>query len=242
MSNILIASIIRNEARHLDRWYEQIKRTVVGLPEHTFTISVYENDSDDGSAAKLNAFDWSFIQSRVITTARLNCPFFIGGKHPARTELLAYVRNQCMNQSPFLGAMDYVLFVEPDTEYSHEVVSAIINHQSVYGQAFDVFSGKSVHPGTDGIYDSWGTRRTPDQSDWRDEDAAFTGLQPMWSTFNCLVLMNAEPIKRGILYGGVNPRTGQPDCDTVVIVERFRAAGFDKVFWDTRLHVTHFCS
>lgn len=240
--NLLICSIIRNEARHLDRWHAQIRRTVESMPEHTFSLSVYENDSDDGSQAKLAAFDWSFVQSYVLTRAKLNCPFFVGGKHPARTELLAYVRNQCMNNSPFLGQMDYVLWVEPDTEYTHETVAAIINHEQVYGVKADVFSGKSVHPGTNGIYDSWGTRKTAHQTDWKDgdEDGYEGGVEPMWSTFNCLCLYNARPIQQGIMFGGVNLRTGQPDCDTCVVVENFRAHGYNRILWAPELKVTHF--
>jgi hypothetical protein len=238
--NILICSIVRNEARHLDRWYSQLKRTVVSLPEHTFTLSVYENDSDDGSSAKIQSFDWSFLSSYVIVNAKLNCPFFVGGKHPARTELLAYVRNQCMNNSPFLAQMDKVLWIEPDIEYTHDAIDRIINHEKYYNIKTDVFTGKSVHPGTDGIYDSWGTRRTPNQTDWIDGDEDGDRLQPMWSVFNCLVIYNAEPIKRGIMFGGVNKRTGQPDCDTVVIVENFRANGYDKIFWHKDIKITHY--
>lgn len=240
--NVLICSIIRNEARHLDRWYAQLKRTVTSMPEHQFTLSVYENDSDqDDSAAKLRSFDWSFISSYVITTAKLKCPFFIGGKHPQRTALLALVRNECMTNSPFLQQVDGVLWIEPDTEYSHEVISRIIDHEKHYGIKADVFTGKSVHPGSHGIYDSWGTRRTPEQTDWIDGDEFGPALQPMWSVFNCLVWYRAEPIKKGLMFGGINPRTGQPDCDTCVIVEHFRAAGYDKVYWHRDLEVTHFC-
>ncbi len=64
----------------------------------------------------------------------------------------------------------------------------------------------------------------------------------MWSTFNCLVAYSSEPIKKGITFSGVNPRTGQPDCDTVAIVEAFRIAGYDKIAWDPALHVTHYCT
>lgn len=240
--NILICSIVRNEARHLERWYSQIKRLVTLMPEHQFALSVYENDSTDGSAAKIAGFDWSFITSYVFANARINVPYFVGGKNPLRTEILAYVRNQCMNNCPFLATMDNVLWIEPDTEFSQETVATIINHEKIYGEKLDVFCGKSVHPGTDSIYDSWGTRKTPHQTDWQDSDGQTGGYEPMWSVFNCLVLYSAEPIKRGIMFGGVNKRMNQPDCDTVVICENFRANGYNKIFWNTNLHVTHFCN
>jgi Cryptococcal mannosyltransferase 1 len=239
---ILLCSIVRNEERHLDRWYAQIKRTVQSMPEHQFTLSVYENDSTDGSDQKLRSFDWSFISSFVLTTAKLNCPFFVGGKHPQRTELLAYVRNQTMTQSPFLGQMDYVLWIEPDTEYTHEVTEKIINHEKHYGVKADVFTGKSVHPNSQGIYDSWGTRKTANQTDWKDEDGQTAGLEPLWSTWNCYAMYNAEPIKKGLMFSGVNPRTGASECDTVSICESFRLNGYDKILWHTDLHVVHFCT
>jgi hypothetical protein len=239
--NVLICSIIRNESKFLDKWYEQIRRTVKSMPEVTFSLSIYENDSTDDSAVRIAGYDWSFLSSYVRTSAKLNCPYFIGGKTPARTEILAFCRNQTMYNSPFLGMMDYILFVEPDTEYSHETVEKIINHEKHYGQKLDVFCGKSVHPNSDNIYDSWGTRKTPNQTDWKDEDGQTAGFEPMWSVFNCLVLYNAEPIKKGFTFGGVNNRLNIPDCDTVVICENFRANGYDKIYWDTNLKVQHFC-
>jgi len=239
---ILLCSIIRNEERHLQRWYDQIKRTVVSMPEHQFTLSVYENDSTDASAAKLASFDWSFMPSYVLTSAKLNCPFFIGGKHPQRTTLLAQIRNKTMENSPFMPLADSVVWVEPDTEYTHEVADKIINHEKYYGVKMDAFSGKSVHPNSKNLYDSWGTRKTANQTDWKDEDGQEGGYEPMWSTWNCFVIYNAEPIKKGLMFGGVNPRWNMPDCDTCVIAENFRANGYNKIFWDTSLLVQHFCS
>lgn len=241
---ILLCSIIRNEKLHLDRWYAQIKRTVLSMPEHQFTISVYENDSTDGSKAMLSGYDWSFIATRVLTIADYRVPFFVGGKNPDRTNLLALARNKCMQASPFLDQVDSVLWIEPDTEYTHDVIAHIIEHEKYYGVKADVFSGKSTHPNSDGIYDSWGTRKTSEQTDWKDgdEDGYTGGAIPIWSTFNCLVIYNAEPIKKGIMFSGVNPRTGMSDCDTVTIVEAFRANGYNKIYWAPEIKVTHFCT
>jgi len=149
-----------------------------------------------------------------------------------------------MQASPFLDQVDSVLWLEPDIEFAHEVIEKIIDHEKYYGVKSDVFTGKSTHPNSQGIYDSWGTRKTSEQSDWKDgdEDGYTGGIMPMWSTFNCAVLYNAEPIKKGIMFSGVNPRTGQPDCDTVAIVEAFRLNGYNKIYWAPELHVTHFCN
>ncbi len=240
--NILICSIVRNEARHLDRWYNQIKRTVEKMPEVSFFLSVFENDSNDGSSAKLASYDWSFLPSYVITTSKLNAPFFIGGKEPIRTEILAFARNQSIYHCPFLSKIDNVVFIEPDIEYSHETISTIINHEKVYGKKFDVFCGKSVHPNTDNIYDSWGTRKTKDDTDWKESDGQNWELSEWWSAFHCLVIYNAEPIKRGLAFTGINPRTQKPDCDTVNIVESFRIHGYNKIYSDSSLKVIHYCN
>lgn len=238
---VLICSIIRNEAKYLDKWYAQIKEMCEKFPDIQFSISVFENDSTDGSYAKIMGYDWSFAYSYMHSTAKMNVPYFIGGKTPQRTELLAFCRNSSIYRFPFLSQTDYVLFIEPDVTYSMDTADRILNHEKYYGQKLDVFCGKSVHPNTDHLYDSWGTRKGPSQTDWKEEDGESGGFESMWSAFNCLVLYNAEPIKRGIAFGGINNRLGIPDCDTVVICENFRKAGFDKIYWDTNLKVTHFC-
>lgn len=241
MSNILLTTIVRNEARYLDRWHSQIK-DIVGhfRSEHSFGLSVFENDSEDGSALKLGTFDWGDLP-RSITTARLGSPYFVGGKHPFRTQLLADARNRAIFGFPMLASMDWVLSIEPDIQFTMEVVDRLINHERHYGRRFDIFTGKSVHPGTVRLYDSWGTRKTAGQTDWAEADSTENGLEPLWSTFNCLALYRADAIRQGHTFGGVNPRTSQPDCDTAVICERFRQTGFNEIYWDTRLPVAHDC-
>ena len=81
--NILICTILRNESKFLDTWYAQIKQIVTTFKDDHFALSVYENDSSDGTFAKLAAYDWSFLSNHVFTSAKLNSPYFVGGKHPA---------------------------------------------------------------------------------------------------------------------------------------------------------------
>ncbi len=239
MSHILISSIIRNEARHLDRWYSQIRAVVASQPQHTFSLSVFENDSTDGSGLKAAAYDWSGLGAFYITQAKLNSPFFVGGKDATRVALLANARNRTLYHFPMLAQMDWVLVIEPDVAYTVEVADKLINHEHYYGKRLDVFSGKSSPPGSKGLYDSWGSRKTNALCDWRQGDTEFDGFEPMWSTFNCLTIYRADAIRAGHTFGGVNPRTGLPDCDTAVICENFRAAGYDQIYWDTNLRVEH---
>jgi hypothetical protein len=237
MSTILVSTICRNETRYLDRYHAQLRALCAAQPQHTFLLSIYENDSTDGSAAKLAALDWSFLPAYHITTARMQTPPFIGGKHPLRVQLLAAARNRSIYHCGFLHLADRVLVVEPDVAYPTETAAAIIEQ----GMAWDVFSGKSVHPdGTGRIYDSWGTRKTDRCTDWADGDQVETGgLEGVWSTYHCFCTYAAEAFKQGARFHGVNPRTKQPDCDTVAVVEDFRQRGFNRVAWNRDLHVVH---
>jgi hypothetical protein len=240
--NVLICSIIRNEAKFLDTWHAQIKEIATSFKDDSISLSVFENDSTDGSFAKIAAYDWSFLSNYVIASTKLNAPCFVGGKSPLRVELLAQCRNRCIFQFPFLRDVSHVLFVEADVTYTLDVADKIIHHEKYYGKKLDVFTPKSVHadrPGPNNIYDSWGTRKGPNQTDWKDEDGQTGGFEPMWAVFNCFALYSAEPIKKGIGFGGVNPRLGIPDCDPVVICENFRKAGYDQIYWDTNLEVAH---
>ncbi len=240
--NILICTIVRNEIKHLDRWFHQINAIRDTYKDITFGLSVYENDSNDGSKEKLKSFDFGNFESFSLSVEKRNTPFFIGGKHPVRTELLAQARNKCMYQFPYLNIIDNVLFLESDILFNVNDIGKVLNHEKEYGFKMDVFTPKSIHPHTeDLIYDSWGSRKTAEQNDWRDEDHNLKGFMEMWAVFNCFALYNAEPIKKGIAFGGVNPRTGQPDCDPVVICENFRKNGYNKIYWDTNIKVKHFC-
>jgi hypothetical protein len=240
--NILICSIIRNEAKFLDTWHSQIKEIATTFKDDSISLSVFENDSTDGSFAKIAGYDWSFLSNYVLTSTKLNAPCFIGGKHPTRVQLLAQCRNRCMYQFPFLSDVSHVLFIEADITYTIDVADKIIHHEKYYGRKFDVFTPKSVHsdrPGPDNIYDSWGTRKTDKDTDWKDEHSQVGGLAPMWAVFHCFALYRAEPIKKGISFGGFNKRLGIPDCDPVVMCENFREAGYGEIYWDTDLEVKH---
>lgn len=238
MSAILISSIVRNEARHLDRFHAQIRDLAAAQTQHQFALSIFENDSDDGSAAKLHSLDWSFLPAYHIASARWQTPHFIGGKSGVRTALLARARNKTLTDCEFLPAVERVLVIEPDVQFTPAVADAIVNE----GLAWDVFSGKSTHAGSTRLYDSWGTRKTSACTDWADGDQIEDGgLEEVWSTYHCVCNYRAEAFQKGCRFSGVNPRTGaQAECDTVAVVESFRLAGYNRVAWRRDLHVEHF--
>ena len=71
---IFIYSIVRNESKYVDRYYKQIRQIVTSFPEYSFLLSIYENDSTDGTPELLQAKDWSFlkdfsfISEKIMTT------------------------------------------------------------------------------------------------------------------------------------------------------------------------------
>lgn len=240
MSTILVSSIIRNEARFLHRYHAQLRDLAAAVKgRHTLLLSIYENDSDDGSPQALAGLDWSFLPARYITCAQMQTPHYIGGKSAQRVALLADARNRSIYHCGFLPHVDRVLVIEPDVAYSSETAAAIIED----GMAWDVFSGKSTHVGSTRIYDSWGSRKTAQCTDWADGDKVEDGgLEEVWSTYHCLCNYNAEAFRQGCGFSGVNPRTQQPDCDTVAVVEAFRLKGFSRVAWRRDLLIEHDCT
>lgn len=242
MSTLLVSTIVRNEARFLDRYHAQLRDLAAAqaAKDHTLLLSIYENDSTDGSGTKLAALDWSFLPAFHLTTACMQTPHFVGGKHPLRVQLLADARNRSIFHCGFLPVADRVIVIEPDVAYTPAVADAIVNE----GMAWDVFSGKSVHPGTQSIYDSWGTRKTAQCTDWADGDQVQDGgLEEIWSTYHCFVNLSAEAFRKGARFSGTNPRTGLVgECDTVAVVESFRQLGFNRVAWRRDLFVEHDCT
>lgn len=240
--NVLICTILRNEARFLDRWHAQIREMVTTFKDDHFGLSVFENDSSDGSFAKLAALDWSFLSNYTFSSNKLNTPAFIGGKHPQRVQLLAACRNRCIAQYPFFGDASHVLFVEADISYPMDVADKLIHQEKHYGRTFDVLTPKSVHadrPGPNNIYDTWGTRKTDKDTDWKDEYDQNAGLEAVWASFGCMPIYRADAFRNGVGFGGFNERLGIPDCDPVVLCENMRKKGYDQIYWDTRLEVAH---
>jgi len=89
-------------------------------------------------------------------------------------------------------------------------------------------------------YDTWATRRdNVEESGERFADWQVNPVREFYSTFNAVVVYNAEPIKNGISFGWFNKRLNKFDCDTVVICENFREAGYNKIYINQHLACFH---
>lgn len=236
---ILISSIIRNRANYLNLWLNQINLMIERCPDYEFFISAYENDSTDDSVRILKSLDFSKFKDFFIKTEKLNTPSFGSIKNDQRVCLLADARNKAIYDCNFVQHCDEVLFIEPDIDYDPVELSNIVRDHSC-----DILSAKSTHIHNampHEIYDAWASRIIDKDEGWPPGVAVdgFPKRMEVWSTFNCFCKYNAEPIKNKISFSGFNKRLNKYDCDTAVICENFREAGYNKVVLDGRYSVFH---
>jgi len=222
---------------------------LVCLDEHNqYYLSIYENDSEDSSAALLHSFDYSFckdysLKCETLDTKYYTFPFEDYGTEAGhlskvdRVKNLGAARNKSIFECGFLEKVDYVLCVEPDIKYApQKALPTIINNQH-----YDIISAKSIFTSTHykwyPLYDGWATRKTEHEESW-DFSISLDGMIPVWSTFNCFCMYKSLPFKQGAAFGGFNKRLDKPDCDTAVICEEFRALGYPNIVMNCEFDVT----
>lgn len=228
---ILISTIFRNSEKKLSRYHEQLKILVSGFPDITFLLSIYENDSTDGTKDLLNSLDWSFVQETSIITENVGTSFFGSVVDEQRVKNLSAARNKTLEAKDFLNKSDLVLSIESDIQYDLDCAQKIINFEKNYNIEADIVSAVSCKPSKyerKRLYDLWGTRRTADE-EWGsiDNDGDY---KEYYATFNCFCLYKAKPIKEGAKFGWFNHRLNKFDCDTMVICENFREKGYNKIY------------
>jgi hypothetical protein len=235
MKTILISTIIRDRANYINTWYNQLKKIVELDANNKYYLSVYENDSKDESKDLLNQLDFSFFQNHKIQSETLNTVKYPSIINKERVELLAEARNKSLYNNDFLNKCSHVLSLESDITYEPQVIiDKIIN----FGE-YDIISPRSTALGTE-LYDEWATREKDSDLRWHTPTQGVPrNLKQVWSTFNCLCLYNAEPIKQRITFGGHNDRLNSFDCDTVVICENFRKNGFSKIILNGEVEILH---
>ena len=116
---ILICSILRNRFQFM-RWFYFLLNHLVTLDkENEYAISIFENDSQDGTDQWLRALDWSFFNKTYISSKKLSLPFLSDSQEHAasmdRVKILSLVRNECINQvGQDLNKYDKILFLEAE--------------------------------------------------------------------------------------------------------------------------------
>lgn len=234
----LICSIVRNRVTHLNRWIEQIKSVIEKMPEHEFSLAVYENDSQDGTKewfGDLFSFENLFNQV-VVEMEDLLTPEFGSVKDSNRVQLLAEARNKCLD---LIDIKDYdkVVWIEPDVSYNPEQIVDLL----LKSTDWDIISGTTYLPNSSVIYDSWATRLNQGDRHWRGHnelaDIRDKEIFPLWATFNGVCVYSAQGFVDGAIFEGWF--NGYYECDTTVICENFRKLGYDKIALMPNVEIVH---
>ncbi len=181
---------MRNVHAHLDRYNAQL----AGLRnqrkgEYEVFVSIYENDSTDGTAERLKqirdagALHNHFVPNKpvqsLITTAKLGTTQYPSIWSLDRIRNLANARQACLDQVGDLSRFDKIAYIEPDVFYDSkwavELILARHPHAAGLGEP-DIYSGWSLrteaHPKESTyLYDTCATRQTSDCREWSFEKA-----------------------------------------------------------------------
>jgi len=240
--HVLICTIIRNRKVYLPLWVDQILCLKDENPDISFDLSVFENDSTDGTVAELSELKPELaneLNKVTITCSKEDWPYFGSIRDEERVAYLAKARNKTLDQALVNNAYlyDKVVFIEPDIDYNPEEISKL------FYTVDDISSPYSLHPiefaNHRWIYDSWATRLHP-------TDDIFKGPRfydmpeqlAVAATFNCFCVYNAKPFYEGARFSGINPLTSNWGCDTTNICFEFASRGYSK-FNLYKIPVTH---
>ena len=228
---VLVYSIIRNNAKKITQYNNQLRDVVKALPQFDFYLSIYENDSDDGTKQKLFSNDWSFFKGVSIVSENIGTRLFGSTKDEERVHNLALARNKGIEGGGFLDLVDYVLMVEGDNVYTPESVVNLFKFEEQVPD-FDIVSAVSLRSNNT-HYDWWATRTTavfnPTNSEL-EVDYKRKKYGKYYSTSNGLCLYRAKPFQDGIRHHWINTVTKEADCEMVVLCQNFQAAGYGNIY------------
>lgn len=236
--NILICTIVRDRVNKLDQWLDQLMDVVEYNKDHSFDISLYENDSVDGTKKWIKHYfdndSNNFFNKIWVKTENLGTRKFGSIAHEERVKLLADARNKCMDRVN-IEDYDYVLWIESDVRYNPKDIKILLDEC----ENWDILSGASYEGNR--IYDTWATRLTDNEEWWsaagkEDQLVDSKGIIHVSSTFNCVCLYKAEAIKKHT-FSGYSEKIQRFDCDTAVICEKFKANGYNKIGMNMRVKV-----
>ncbi len=186
MKRLLICTIMRNARPHLERYADQLAGLREQLKDHyEIDVSIYENDSTDGTAewlqAQVNAARlWDHVlgtqHTSVITTETLGTKQYGSVWSLDRLRNLALARQKCLDQvGDRLQTYDKVAYVEVDVTYNPRWASELIlaRHPLAAGLGEpDIYSGWSLRSESNPkestfLYDTCATRQTLHHTEWR---------------------------------------------------------------------------
>lgn len=262
--NILICTIMRNNAKRMNTYISQIDNFINELSgKHSFSISIYENDSIDITPQMLNEMDLSKFKDASIVSDKLGLPSFGSVVLEERVKNLAIARNKALVAKNMFTHSDYILFIDSDVQYDKDFIPTLLDFDS-QGINPDVYSGICVIPkamtehtpieryipfkhnglpqksGVYRVYDTWATRRTSNE-EWGTwfSNAANVPMAQMWTTYNSVCLYKAKPFQEGIRFDHINERLNKFDLEVAVVCEKFRNAGYNDIWVNQNLFCYH---
>jgi hypothetical protein len=227
---ILLYSIIRNESKYMNAYHNRLNEIVRTFPQFEFYLSIYENDSTDGTKQKILNKDWSAFSGVSIISEDIATEYFGSVKAADRVKNLSIARNKAIEAGGFLSFVDYVMMVEADVEFDMDVVAKILNFKNVVPD-FDIVSGFTIRNRR--LYDQWATRKQPLYEEGTypiADDYRMKSYDRYYSTSNGICLYRAEPFREGIRYGWINKVSNDFDCEMVVVCQNFHDKGYNNVY------------
>jgi hypothetical protein len=227
---VLVYSIIRNENKYINTYHNRLIEMVKTFPQFEFYLSIYENDSDDGTKQKILNKDWSAFSGVSIISENIATEYFGSVKAAERVKNLSIARNKALEAGGFISFVDYVMMVEADVEFDMDVVAKILNFKNVVPD-FDIVSGFTIRNRR--LYDQWATRKQPLYQEGTypiADDYRMRSYDKYYSTSNGICLYRAEPFREGIRYGWINNVSNEFDCEMVVVCQSFHDKGYGNVY------------
>jgi len=255
--NILICTIMRDNEIFLPQYFSQLTSFVKKLSDqHTFYLSIYENDSKDNTAKILREFDYSLFAKYSIVSCLRNTRKFGSVVEEERVKNLADARNKSMLADDIYKEVDYIMFVDSDIEYSTEFIEKLLNWKQDGISDPDVYSGLNVvvqqpHENnpfpsyvyngiTYRVYDTWATRRNS-QEEWGSwhHDALKNPIDKFYTTYNGVCLFKADHIRNGVRFDYINHRLGKFDLEIACLCEQLHERGYHNIYINQFLWCHH---
>ena len=151
---------MRNCAPILNRYWSQLNTILDTFPQHEWNLSIYENDSNDGTEliGQNTNFDFSRFVDYSIVSEKLGTIQYGSVINDERVTNLANARNKSLYAKDMIQNVDLVLWIENDISYDMKLIDGLLNNSLDH---VDIISGVNLDPNRGyATYDTWATRPT----------------------------------------------------------------------------------
>lgn len=236
---ILVCSIIRNELLFIEGFYKRLHQMIRTFPQYEFYLSLYENDSNDGTKHKILTKDWTAFAGVSIISENIKTKHYGPVKDADRVKNLANARNKVINAGGFINNCDYILMIDSDIIFDMDVVKKILDFKKIEPN-FDIVSAASIRRKK--LYDQWATRDGVEYDPNMQELFDQYRKQPYkkyYSTSNGFCLYRTQPFIEGAKFDYINKITKEPDCEMVVVCQDFHKRGYKNIYIYHEAEVYH---